>query len=126
MAQIFATATQIVGDSSIGDIGVIGWDLVWANITNGDTPVPVSAYGGYADKSFQAEGTFGGTSVSIQGSNDGANYHPLNDPTGVTIGLTQGGLKEVLEHTRYLVPALTGGAGSSITATLFVRKTQAK
>lgn len=126
MANIIATTTQLVGDSSIGDTGVIGWLLTWANIGNGDTPMPVSAYGGYGSKSFQAEGTFGGTSVAIVGSNDGANYHGLSDPTGTTIALTAGGLKEVLEHSLYLKPALTGGSGSSITATLFIRKTQSR
>lgn len=127
MGQIFATATQVIGDTNIADTGVIGWTLTWSNIGNSDTPMPASAYGGYADKSFQVEGpTFGGTSVSIQGSNDNANYHALSDPTGTTIALTAAGLKEVLEHTLYLKPVLTGGSGSSITATLFVRKTQAK
>lgn len=125
MAQIFATQQQHVGNTDIGDTGIDGWMLTWPNIGNADTPMPVS-FAGYADKSFQVEGTFGGTSVAITGSNDGVNFHPLTDPTGVTIGLAAAGLKEVLEHTLYLAPALTGGSGSSITATLFVRKTQSK
>jgi hypothetical protein len=125
MAQIFPVTQQLLGNSSYGDTGVDGWLITWENIGNADTPMPVT-YPGYGSKSFQAEGTFGGTTVSIQGSNDGVNYHNLTDPTETTISLTSGGLREVLEHTLYLQPALSGGSGSSITATLFVRKTQAQ
>lgn len=125
MATIVPTQVQHLGDSSVGDTGVDGWIITWANIGNSDMPTPVT-FAGYGSKSFQVEGTFGGTSVACQGSNDGANYHALSDPTGTTIGLTAGGLKEVLEHSLYVQPALSGGSGSSITATLFIRKTQSK
>jgi hypothetical protein len=125
MSNIFATSLQIVGDTNLGDTGVDGWLFTWSNIGNADTPMPIS-FAGYADKSFQAEGTFGGTTVSFTGSNDSVNFHNLRDPAATTIAMTSADLKEVLEHTLYMKPALTGGSGSSITATLFVRKTQSK
>lgn len=124
MGIIPAIATQIVGNNDLGDRDINAWQVQWSNIGNSDSPAPTSQFSGYAGKSFQAEGTFGGTTVQCQGSNDGTNFHQLNDPSMTAIGLSSGGIREVLEHTHYFQPALSGGSGSSITVTMLFVKTR--
>ena len=60
--------------------------VTWV-LTNGDTATPlVMPYS--TDRSVQVEGTFAGSSVTIEGSNDGANYRTLRDPFNVTLVLS--------------------------------------
>lgn len=124
MATINPVPVQVLGNNDKGDKDVNGWQVTWSNIGNADTPAPTSQFSGYAGKSFQVEGTFGGATVQCQGSNDGTNFHQLNDPSMTAIGLTAGGIREVLEHTLYFQPALSGGSGSSITVTMYFTKTR--
>ena len=96
----------------------------WASVSENDTCNAVS-YPLHSDKSIQVTGTFAGTSVALQGSNDGSNFEALNDPTGNVIGITAAGIKAVLEDTRYIKPVLTGGTGVSVTITMLVHLTMA-
>jgi hypothetical protein len=97
--------------------------VTWASIANADTVTPIDM-AEYGDKSVQVDGTFGGTSVGLQGSNDGTNYYALRDPSSTAIAITAAGSKAVLENTRYVKPVLTGGAASTITVTLLCRLAQ--
>lgn len=103
-----------------------GYVIQWGPIAQGDTPAPLtegSNVVGYADRSVQVSGTFGGGSVAIMGSNDGVNFVPLNDPSSVSLVFTSAKIKAVLEATRQIVPVLTGGDGTTaLTVSLFVRK----
>lgn len=75
----------------------------------------------FADRSVQFSGTFGGATVSLQGSNDGLNWHTLTDPLGTPIAKQSGALVAVTEMTRYVRPLVTGGdVGTAITVTLFL------
>ena len=93
----------------------------WSGLATGDDGEPVSLPG-FADRSVQVEGTFGGSSTAIQGSNDGTNYRALNDITKTAIAITAAGVEQVLEITKYIRPVVTGGAGSGITVTLIARR----
>jgi hypothetical protein len=114
MATISAAVSRISNNSVV---------ITWTGATNGDTfePVP-SEFADYSDRSIQASGTFGGATINLQGSNDGTNYANLSDPQGVVIGLTAAGIKQVLEAVRYQRPAISGGTGSSINVTMFLRR----
>jgi hypothetical protein len=72
----------------------------------------------------QVQGTFGASgSVSVEGSNDGVNYHTLRDPQGVSLTFTAAGLKAVLELTRFIRPRVTAGDGTTaLTVTLVARR----
>lgn len=72
-----------------------------------------------ADRSVQVEGTFGGATVLIEGSLDGANFRTLTDALGSPLSFTAAGLKYITEPVAYVRPRLTAGAGASLTVTMF-------
>ena len=71
----------------------------------------------YNDKSVHVFGTFGGATVTLQGSNESTptsgNAVGLNDPTQTTLSFTSKGLKQVLENPLYFRPLVTGGDGTT-------------
>jgi hypothetical protein len=94
--------------------------FTWAGLGVADDGRAVE-YSEFADRSVQFAGTFGGASVSLQGSNDGVNWHILSDPFGAPITKTTGSLVAVTEMTRYVRPLVSGGDGTTaITCTLFL------
>jgi hypothetical protein len=117
MAQVDYTVAPINGDEA-------AMQVTWSAMKAGDTARPL-AYSQWADRSVQAEGTFGAATVTLQGSNSGNTYVALSDPLGNTLSLTSAGIKQVMEVTGYVKPVLTGGDGTtSITITAVVRRTQ--
>lgn len=95
----------------------------WEALANGDTGLPVELVD-YADQTVTVEGTFGtGGSVTLQGSNDGTNYHSLTDPQGNAITKTAAGIEHVTETPRYIRPNVTAGDGSTaLDVRLLVRR----
>lgn len=78
---------------------------------------------GYADRSVQIHGTFGGGSCIIEGSNDGVNFFTLTDPQGNDLVLNQAKIEQISEITRYIRPNISGGSGAtSIVVTLLMRR----
>jgi len=103
-----------VKQSRFGGRGqVLSWPAL-ATGDVGDTQETIDL----ADRSVSFEGTFGGATAVLQGSNDGTNWHTLLDPFGNQISMTAAGLTQVLEFTRYTRPSVSGGSGVAITATL--------
>lgn len=128
-----------------GQEGIDGYQVTWGPMANGDVGLGVGnplGFGagattvagggpnlaGYADKSIQVEGTFGAAgSVACEGTNDGnaAHFRALTDPSQVTIAITAAGIKSVTEAVIWVRPHVTAGDGTtSLTATMFFRKTQ--
>jgi len=105
------------GQTVVGDPTVV---YSWSPMTQigADTGQPLSGMG-WSDRSFQAEGTFGaGGSITVEGSNDGVNWHILHDPFSVPISITVGGLTQVTEISRFIRPRVVGGdATTSLTVT---------
>jgi hypothetical protein len=95
--------------------------VTWSGLATGDDGEAVSLPG-FADRSVQVEGTFGGSSTAIQGSNDGTNFRPLNDTTSTVLAFTAAAIEQVLEVTKLIRPIVTGGAGSGIAVTLIARR----
>lgn len=89
--------------------------VLWATALSGST-FKAFENPGYRDRTVQVEGSFFGTSISIEGSNDGTNYHTLNDPSGNPLTFTSAGIKQVLELTRWIRPAMTGGDSGGTTS----------
>lgn len=106
---------SIVRAKSWGDAWVASWDL--GNADQGAACEMIMA----SDKSVQIEGTFGGATVVLQGSNDGSNWKTLSDPSNTALSFTSAGLEAVLEHTRYIRPSSSGGTGTAVTVTVFMR-----
>lgn len=103
-----------------------GFVISWGPMLQGDTAGAImeeSNVAGFADRSVQVSGTFGGASVDIQGSNDGVNFSTLNDPASVALSFTTAKIKAILEATRQIMPVITGGDGTTaITVSMFMRK----
>lgn len=76
----------------------------------------------YSDRSVQIDGTFGGATVVLEGSNDGVTYFTLTDPQTTAISKTAAALEAVSELTLYIRPRTSGGTGSSVKVTLIARK----
>jgi len=88
----------------------------------GDTGAPF-ACPNYADKSIQVVGTFGGATVTIQGSNmiDSPTYATLNDITEMPLTITSAGIKQILENTYWVRPIISGaGATTNLDVYLLV------
>jgi hypothetical protein len=95
--------------------------ITWTGLTTGDTGRPLEMTG-WADRSIQVTGTFGGATVNIEGSNNGTNWSLLTDPQGNNIALTSAKIEQVMEITRYIRPSVSGGSGTSINIITLVRR----
>lgn len=107
--------------TAIGNGDGSTYRIIWSGVTESDTCAPV-AMSGYADKSIQVFGTFGGGSVALQGSNDsGTTYAPLNDAGGTVIAITSAKIKSVLENTEWMKPVISGGSSQSLSIAMVTR-----
>jgi hypothetical protein len=69
----------------------------------------------FTDRSVQVTGTFGGATVTMQGSNDGgATWSTLNDAAGTPLTFTAAGIKQVLEVSQFIRPSVSGGAAADL------------
>lgn len=94
----------------------------WAGLVNGDDGAAVE-WLDFSDRCIQVAGTFGGATLAIQGSNDGANWSVLNNPQGDPLAFTGSGLGQVLELPRYMSPLVTAGDDTTnLTVTLCARR----
>ncbi len=94
--------------------------VTWTAITENDTG-GVQQVHRYPDKTIQATGTFGGATVTLQGSNDGTNFTDMVDPQGNTIAFASAGIEQVLENPEYVRIAVSGGAATSINVSMLCR-----
>lgn len=94
----------------------------WANLSTGDTAVAVELINmqGLAG-AVQVTGTFGGATIVLEVSNDGANYATLKDGTGTAISFTAAGMVEFSTAARYIRVSSSGGTGDDVTVTVVLR-----
>lgn len=96
--------------------------ITWASLAQGDDGQSYEMPGS-SDRSVQIVGTFGGATVTIEGSIDGTNWATLTDPQGNAISKTATALEMVSEVTRYIRPNITGGDGTTaLTVSLIAKK----
>lgn len=100
---------SILGETDSGHGASIS--ALWETLTETNTTGRAVGLSALPDRSVQVVGTFGGTSISLYGSNDGATWVILNDPLGDPLTFTSAGLRQVAELTRYVRPLVTGGTG---------------
>lgn len=98
------------------DVGTATWDLA-----TGDDTAPIQMPD-YADRCVQVNGTFGGATVTIEGSSDGVNYDPLHDTQGNVVSFGASGFAQLLEVPLYTKPVLNGGASVAVSVSITVRK----
>jgi hypothetical protein len=92
-----------------------GTVATWAGITAGEECEHVS-YSGAPDRTVQVVGTFGGASVSVDGTleDEPANWLPLTDPQGNSLSIAVARIEAVTELVRYIKPTLHGGDGTTL------------
>lgn len=107
MAQIKADKVDISGGAHA---------LVWRNVKQGDTCVPVQYVGG-RDRTIQAVGVFGGATVTIEGSLDPdintAAFNQLTDLFANNISYTANGIDAITELVTQVRPVVSGGSGTT-------------
>lgn len=117
-----ATITSTVDRNTAAGAVLVTWDAM----ATGDDGV---AFGlNYAaDLTFQVTGTFGGATVTFQGSNDGTNWHPLTQRGSTTsMAYTSAANHICQEMPAFVRPVVTGGAGSGLKVVLAVFARYAK
>jgi hypothetical protein len=119
MATIVPTFSKIRGPAGGIDAIVVTW-----------TPFAASGDVGQAlartdltDRSVQVTGTFAGSTLVFEGSNDGVNYFTLSNPSGSTLSFTAAGLMQVTAATAWVRPRVTAGSGAAITVAVTARRT---
>ena len=95
--------------------------ITWSGLANGDSGQALEMPG-WADRSVQVFGTFGGGNLRLQGSNDGSNWAVLTDPQGNDINITAAKIEQVMECVRYMRPLVTSGSGVNLTISILVRR----
>lgn len=104
------TPTKI--DTRTSKTFVLAWLAMPAD-SDGAVTAGAQFAGQHSDKSVQVSGVFGGASVVLQGTNDGANWFSLTDAQGNALTFTAAGLKLVAEATWKVRPVVTGGDGTT-------------
>lgn len=90
----------------------------WSGLVSGSVtgaPIPPN-WLDYSDRSIQVVGTYGGATVTMQGSNDeGTTFGTVNDAfgTALTFAITSGLIKQVTEVCAGLRPSVTGDTGTT-------------
>ena len=93
----------------------------WENLNSGDDGEALTLNGNKV--SVQAIGTFAGSTITMQGSNDKVNWTNLNDEAvpGNPCSFTATGLKGVLQTVKYIRPSVSGGTGTGLKVVLVNR-----
>jgi hypothetical protein len=80
-----------------------------------------------ADLTGQVTGTFGGATVTWQGSNDNTNWHPVTRRSvGSNMAFTADAIHTFNENPAWIRPAVTGGTSVAIKAIAAIHARQAK
>ena len=95
--------------------------VIWTPLATGDAGqkvgLPLNS-----DKTVQAIGTFSASVVTMQGSNNGADWFTLNDALGNTLVFTAPGGAQCLENPIWIRPNVTAGAAAALTVIIAASK----
>jgi hypothetical protein len=101
--------------------------VIWGGAGEGDDFAPLTLRQQYGlAASVQAVGTFGGATVGLQISNDGANWAAAKDLAGDNVSMT--GATDYFELSlsgAYMRPIITGGSGADVDVILVLRGSNA-
>ncbi len=102
------------------------YSLTWEGLLSGDDGQAASIPGA-SDKAVHVFGTFGGTSVAMEGSNEvtPSNWAALHDANGDAIAISALGAEVIVENMRHIRPNLTGGNGTTDISVIVLAKSTA-
>ena len=84
-------------------------------LDTGDDSKPLENLTNKKNISVQVIGTIAGSTVTVQGSNDGTNWATLKDTQGADIALTAVGLKTVVDRPVFMRAIISGGTAADMT-----------
>lgn len=104
------------------------WSITWV-LTTAAPDGQAADLSAFPDKTVHMTGTFGGGTLTMQGSNDplgrttpgSVDWQSLRDPQGVAIAKLASYLGAILENPRFVRPSLSGSAAATVTVILTVR-----
>lgn len=112
-----ASSLTMGGDDSVA---LFTWTITTANADG--APLEWTAW---ADRCVTATGTWGGATLTWEGSNDGSTWVALNNAQGTAATWTANKALQIVEVPRFARPNLTVvGVGASVTVTLCARRAQ--
>ena len=113
MATIIPTLAEVASiDRSVLQVT---WAPVTSDSGNNDICAAVQLPQ-YTSKSVHVFGTFGSSTVVVNGSNNnGASYVVLDDPGGVAISISGENIEQISQNTQLIQPAISGGTLASLT-----------
>jgi hypothetical protein len=87
--------------------------VVWDSITQADTggAVDISRF---PDRTVQVSGTFGGATLTVEGSNDNVTWFTLTNQAGDALSFTAAGLELIAQNPKYIRIGRSGGAGADV------------
>lgn len=95
---------------------------LWETLTESDTAEALEL--GDTDtlaSCVQIVGTFGGATITIQGSNDGTNWANLEDLQGNALSFTSAAIADFSTAAAYIRPNATGGSSQDLDIYLTTR-----
>ena len=119
-----ATINATVDRNTVPGAVLVSWAELATNDVGAGVPIAYAA-----DLSCQVSGTFGGGTVTWQGSNDNVNWHPMTQRGGTGGGGGGGGTNMAYtaaalhisqENPAFVRPAVTAGTGVAIDCTLAI------
>ena len=100
---------------------------IWETLTETDTDGDAYTNPQAADVSVEAIGTFGGATISLEGSNvlspGASDWVAVHDVAGTAIAFTEAGCALVAENMLHLRPSVSGGSGTDVDVHLIARRT---
>jgi uncharacterized protein YgfB (UPF0149 family) len=117
-----ATITATIDRNSVPGVVLATWADLATNDVGAGVPIAYAA-----ELTGQVSGTFGGGTITWQGSNDNTNWHPLTQRSGTTnMAFTAAAVHTANENPAWIRPAVTSGTSVAIDCTLAIHARYAK
>ena len=117
-----ATINPTVDRNTVPGVILVTWDAMTTSDVGGGVPIAFAA-----DLTGQVTGTFGGGTITWQGSNDNTNWHPLTRRSvGTDMAFTSAAVHTANENPAWVRPAVTGGTSVTIKAVACITARYAK
>lgn len=97
--------------------------ITWTGVSTADT---MTAFGPITGKSLEfasvlLSGTWGSSTVTLAGSEDGTTFVTLKDRTGTAVSATADARFELSTSASYLKPASSGGTADNVDVVVVLR-----
>jgi hypothetical protein len=97
--------------------------VTWTPLTDANPDGQPFQMPTWSDRTVQVTGTFGGGTLTMQGSNDGTTWFTLVDPQGNALTWTTSDrIETVLDVPLFVRPLASGGASKSLTVIMVATK----